>query len=61
MTSPTLTELRTARAIIRQQISDMERSDNFCYTNHRVDNLLLAEQTFDRQINEWLSSAENRP
>ena len=50
MTTPTLAELRTARAIIRQQRDDIERSDNSCNTNGRITPYLTAQQNLDRQI-----------
>ena len=61
MTTPTLAELRTARAIIRQQRDDIERSDDFCYTNGRINHYLTALQNLDRQIEELENKEHQTP
>ena len=60
MSQPTLAELLTARAIIRQQQRDLEAKDDFCHTNGRMKPLLLAESNFTCQIME-LEQKETSP
>lgn len=58
MPPPTPAQLRTARAIIRQEREDIEQSDDLCYTNGRLTTHLEAEARLTAQIRE-LEQKEN--